>query len=261
MLGPWMILLGLALGCSAATKAASPESTVSMTVEMLQAAMGNVNLANPPYYEDGAQTEPTCTRHLGRCARTSFWTRHVMAARPANVTIKTKTHVDAELINTGTREAKIKSTRSLALAHGTSKGWTIGARASLTDVAAIPSKGEVSASFSDETTSATTETQEVEYDAVCPAGSLCRIQTITFSATLEGRCRPEPFLACRGDVGNVCDKGPQIGRECRQYRAYFDKHGCRDRSVVETEPCSVDVQLRDENGGLLKVIVVSESTY
>lgn len=98
------------------------------------------------------------------------------------------------------------------MAHGTTKGWTIGSKAigkvSVPDVGEV--SVEVSAPYKDESTDTTTETTTTEYDAQCPGQTYCTIATVTFSYKVTGTCWRETWYDFmeQNQPAKLCSTGP-----------------------------------------------------
>lgn len=248
-----LVSLSLLIGaCSAAPSAANPSNQLPNFINQLQQSLRTVDQNNPPFTDGSKLNEYTCPAHAFECTTTDFWQRQILASAPDRVTITTNIHTDATLINDGTKDATITSSFSTAVAIGTTKGWTIGAKVTLSSPNKVGSS-ELSASYSDTSTSTTTETKTVQYGAICPAGKTCRIQTVTFQARLHAYCRHEAMLDCTGAV-NVC-KRPTGVLQCQQYVDYYNRNCVNPPS---DSPCSVDVQLRADDGKLLTLVIISE---
>ncbi|EFY85234.1 hypothetical protein J3459_017562 [Metarhizium acridum] len=238
--------------CSAAPNRANPSNQLPNFINQLQQSLRSVDWNNPPFTDGSKLNEYTCPAHAFECTTTDFWQRQTISSLPSHVTVSTEIHTDATLINDGTKDATITSSSSTAVALGTTKGWTIGAKASLSSPDKI-GNAELSASYSDTSTSTTTETKTVQYGAVCPAGKTCRIQTVTFQARLEAYCKHEPMLDCRVPV-NVCKRPTGILR-CQQYVDYYNRNCV---SPPSDSPCHVDVQVRADDGKLLTLVIITE---
>ncbi|KYK62076.1 hypothetical protein DCS_03221 [Drechmeria coniospora] len=244
-----LVVAALVSGISAVEPV--PNSQLAAYMDRLSKAMMTMDDDRPPFYDGANQFEPTCIQNVGQCFTTEFWTRHYLA-QIENVTIIPSVHVDAELINLKDEVGTIKSTKSVAVARGTTKGWTISAKATVSTL--FSGKGgfaEVSGTYKDETTDLTTQTRTVEYASTCAAGRTCRIQTVTFQAVLRGVCRGEPFIWCSSER-RMCDSGLQDS--CSQYGDYFKK-SCSS-GVPLTSDCETTVQIRDGKNDLLSVVVL-----
>ncbi|KHN93747.1 uncharacterized protein MAM_08388 [Metarhizium album ARSEF 1941] len=223
-------------------------------INQLKKSLHNVDQRNPPFYDEPKLKEATCPSVAWDCLTTEFWTRLTIVDVPHQIAISTNTHTDALLANSGSQDAVIKSQTSTAVAQGTTTGWTIGGQVKV----AAPKdvlEAELSASYNDQSTSMTTETKSIEYDATCPAGKTCRIQTVTFRAEIQASCKTDAYFACK-DALNICER-PRGTLTCQQFVDYYNRN-CLD--AQRYQPCSVDVQLRQDDGSLLTLVVITEDS-
>lgn len=252
-----LLLAAVCIGCSAAAVSPAAESAISDIKKEIEANARKIDPDDPPYYDASNIIEPTCINNIISCLKTEFWTRQYLD-HVDSVSIQTSVHTDAELVNTGSKDATIRSTESTAVALGTTKGWTIGLKASAGVTGGVaplvtPFTAELSGSYKDETTSTTTETRTTQYTASCPPGKTCRIQTVTYQVTATGVCSDEPFYNCGGEQ-HMCTS--DWTESCDQYNAFFKK-GCK--SIPTVHPCKVNIQMRDNGDKLLNTVIITES--
>ncbi|OAA70102.1 Clostridium epsilon toxin MTX2 [Akanthomyces lecanii RCEF 1005] len=178
-----------------------------------------------------------------------------------NIEVEAKSHVDAAYANRESETNTFKSIKSVAVAHGTTKGWTIGSKAigkvSFPDVGEV--SVEISAQYKDESTDTTTETTTTEYDAQCPGQTYCTIETVTFSYKITGTCWRETWydFMQQNQPAKLCSTGPF---DTCYNMAVLYYNGCSNGyDSPDTVPCQVTVQIRDDAGDLLKLVVASES--
>ncbi|KAH8689315.1 hypothetical protein BGW36DRAFT_441428 [Talaromyces proteolyticus] len=170
-------------------------------------------------------------------------------------------------INTGPNDSTIKAIMSTAVAQASTEGWVIGGTASLTLGSKDLPSGTVTFSAQHTSTSTTTitETETVEYDATCPAGYTCSIETVTFVANIVGTCYNQTWFDFSGyNVGTdvqLCsllnDKDGGAG-DCPVLSTLYD-HVCT-HGVGTSQPnipCEVSTPIWNESGNLLSVVVVT----
>lgn len=108
-----------------------------------------------------------CSGNTGTFAKVWQWqTLKVIGC----VKVVTKSHIDATYINRESETNTFKSVKSVAVAYGTTRRWTIGGKAST--AVGEPIVGdvevEISVEHKDESTETTMKTVTTEHDAQCP---------------------------------------------------------------------------------------------
>ncbi|RCI14285.1 hypothetical protein L249_6132 [Ophiocordyceps polyrhachis-furcata BCC 54312] len=222
---------------------------------------------NLPYQDRDSISEPVCPHKIFSCSTVYFYQRYKMI-RVDNITFSAISNIEASLITPYDPHderykfpAKISTTVSRAVTSSTTKGWKVslklGGGLSGDPTQSFASGGaDLSGEYSEQYTSTTTTTRSVGVEAPCEAGKLCTIQTLTYLAHLEGRCRVEPIINCGGEE-DAChkfetktvnlhpdlQKGPPLkiskwrDGPCRQWTDYSRRH-CRRNRYLEVK-CKV----------------------
>lgn len=216
-----------------------------------------LDTAHAPFTKAGNRTVH-CSGNTGTFAKVWQWQT---LKDIGHVEVVTKSHTDATYINRESETNTFKTVKSVAVAHGTTSGWTIGGKAStkigVPDVEDV--EVEISAEHKDESTDTTTETTTTEHDAQCPGQTYCTIETVTFSYRITGTCWDETWFDFmeRNQPAKLCSTAPLS--TCMDMEALYYNNCQNGYDSPGTIPCQVTVQIRDDAGDLLTRTVASES--
>ncbi|KYK57375.1 hypothetical protein DCS_04384 [Drechmeria coniospora] len=208
-------------------------------------------------YRDGnSRSESSCFRRWWTCHDTRFFDRHRLANQTSH-RLSTVSQIDADIDipNYNGSDAqkfpdKVTAKTSTAVANKTSEGWSIAVTVSggIGEVKSLA--GDVGFDHTWSRASARTVTKEVMTEAPCLPGFRCFILTYTYHVTIDGFCRPEPWLDCGGEM-NACklnrnsdgSKSALAEMECDQYTDYAFWN-CDRRA----KPCQVYTPLLHADG-------------
>lgn len=177
------------------------------------------------------------------------------------VTISNNIHTDADELNTSNSDSTFKSTKSTSQAISATEGWAI----TLSGSSTVGSKGLPSftiggsATYSDSSTRVITDTTTVEYATTCKAGYHCLVQTVTFTAEIEGTCWNESRSATGNDqVGQLFCKRYDGHSGCDELDSNYRQSCTSSASQRQPEiPCRVRAPIFQDDGTLLRMIILT----
>lgn len=254
-----MALINIVLALLAATPAVlaapyGPTVESAVAQKFLKEIENNFQVVsdNPPKYKSDEISEPTCFAYVGSCNPTYFHLQHSFINGTARASYITQ--VEHGIHNIGNTDVKLTVTQSTAVALGTTKGWNIGAKYTISgDIVGTKNGLEISGGYSESKSETVTTTRTIASEVVCRPGYACEIQTWTFHVQVEGYCKTRPIINCGGEY-DACEKATNI---CSQYFDYFNKF-CSKKKLAATTHCKSQTVINDASGKpLTKLVLVS----
>ncbi|KJZ75330.1 hypothetical protein HIM_05256 [Hirsutella minnesotensis 3608] len=204
-----------------------------------------------PFFNSPTTDEPTCFQHWNDCARTQFWSHHLLV-EAHNATGSVFSSLEKEVDNNSPQDVKIEVTETHAVIDGTTTGWKIGGKATAGfGKSGVASGGiEVSTEYSSLHNQQDTWTESIKYSYSCPPWSVCRIETLTFNVNIMGTCEETGYLQCAPLIPSLwhsdytwsaCDIPSALS--CNQYTAFGNKYCPKPK-----RPCSVSTPIFNEDG-------------
>ncbi|KID85444.1 hypothetical protein MGU_07306 [Metarhizium guizhouense ARSEF 977] len=225
---------GLALAASAhptvSTRADEQDYNATYLGQILLDRLEKIAISeeSPPRFVSPQAWQHTCPDVLlsFQGEQVQFW--HEASIYP-NDTISKRAfyipHVETGDINPGPGDLKLSIAKSTMNSKMESKGWTVGARVAGTFGAKDgPSANvELSASYSDTTTTTKMQTVTTSHDASCKPGYECRLETWTFHIAVRARTRLLPYYQTwtaaggHGAKTETCQMKQSVAT-CEQFR-------------------------------------------
>lgn len=200
-----------------------------------------IDETSPPYLDSEKYWEGTCVQNWGKCPNLGKYRRNWLANGTA--TVYYKASLEESAINTDSNiTQKLVLSKSTSITESRTQGWTIGGKISGTVGEDGNSVGaEISASYSDTSTTGRTDTRQVSYEMWCKPRHECRIETWTFHVKVTGFCHWKPMLDCAGQHDQCASP---IGG-CAQFNDVY-----HDNCFVKrpAHSCEVQTPLYEESG-------------
>ncbi|KID99211.1 hypothetical protein MAJ_04693, partial [Metarhizium majus ARSEF 297] len=269
---------GLALAASAhptvSTRADEQDYNATYLGQILLDRLEKIAISeeSPPRFVSPQAWQHTCPDVLlsFQGEQVQFW--HEASIHP-NDTISKRAfyipHVETGDINPGPGDLKLSIAKSTMNSKMESKGWTVGARVAGTFGAKDgPSANvELSASYSDTTTTTKMQTVTTSHDASCKPGYECRLETWTFHIAVRARTRLLPYYQTwtaaggHGAKTETCQMKQSVAT-CEQFSQRLREWECGRprRSTDRTEDIELKLPIAEANGNQLmsRVVLVSE---